>query len=355
MYASPFCAPIELNLSDFLDWCASPTVFTEMGVVAEIPILVVNIHDGALVRVDPIIQETLASIPCVMVGKTDSAENLTPSLAALFDIVLSNEETSETSFCVTLGDKASDQILLLARQVRANPVAAISLVLLLRQSVGRRISAGLLAESVTYSMLQGGMEFRRWRAQTQPRAIKDLAEPRVRTQQLGGLLTIEFTRPQRHNAYDAAMRDALNDALIHADRPSCERVVLCGSGMSFCSGGDLDEFGLSPDPASSHLVRIAANPTLRLARVASKLEASVQGACIGSGLEIASFASKVIADESAYFSLPEVAMGLIPGAGGTVSISNRIGRHRTAYLALSGVTLNAKTALEWRLIDAVDR
>jgi enoyl-CoA hydratase/carnithine racemase len=51
--------------------------------------------------------------------------------------------------------------------------------------------------------------------------------------------------------------------------------------------------------------------------------------------------------------LPEVAMGLIPGAGGTVSLPRRIGRHRTAWLALTGRTIDAPTAREWGLVDEI--
>jgi enoyl-CoA hydratase/carnithine racemase len=51
--------------------------------------------------------------------------------------------------------------------------------------------------------------------------------------------------------------------------------------------------------------------------------------------------------------LPEVQLGLIPGAGGTVSITRRVGRHRTALLAFSGARIDATTALDWGLVDQV--
>ena len=54
------------------------------------------------------------------------------------------------------------------------------------------------------------------------------------------------------------------------------------------------------------------------------------------------------------FQLPEITMGLIPGAGGTVSITRRIGRQRTAYMALSARRINAQTALAWGLVDALE-
>jgi enoyl-CoA hydratase/carnithine racemase len=77
----------------------------------------------------------------------------------------------------------------------------------------------------------------------------------------------------------------------------------------------------------------------------------VHGACAGAGVELPAFAGRVIADPGTTFLLPELAMGLIPGAGGTVSLPRRIGRERTAKLALSGEPIDAKTALDWGLVD----
>ncbi|MDQ6696224.1 MAG: enoyl-CoA hydratase/isomerase family protein, partial [Actinomycetota bacterium] len=54
------------------------------------------------------------------------------------------------------------------------------------------------------------------------------------------------------------------------------------------------------------------------------------------------------------FRLPELAMGLVPGAGGTVSLPRRIGRHRTAWLALTGASIDAPTALDWGLVDTIE-
>jgi enoyl-CoA hydratase/carnithine racemase len=63
----------------------------------------------------------------------------------------------------------------------------------------------------------------------------------------------------------------------------------------------------------------------------------------------------VVVEGDAWFELPEVGMGLVPGAGGTVSLPRRIGRQRTAWLALSGARLDADTALAWGLVDEIRR
>jgi enoyl-CoA hydratase/carnithine racemase len=60
-----------------------------------------------------------------------------------------------------------------------------------------------------------------------------------------------------------------------------------------------------------------------------------------------------VADPDARFLLPEVAMGLVPGAGGTCSIPRRIGRQRCAWLALTGAAIDAQMALAWGLVDEV--
>jgi enoyl-CoA hydratase/carnithine racemase len=76
---------------------------------------------------------------------------------------------------------------------------------------------------------------------------------------------------------------------------------------------------------------------------------------MGSGIELAAFADQVVAAPDTQIALPELALGLVPGAGGTVSLPRRIGRLRTAWLAFSGRTIDAEVALAWGLVDAVGR
>jgi enoyl-CoA hydratase/carnithine racemase len=68
---------------------------------------------------------------------------------------------------------------------------------------------------------------------------------------------------------------------------------------------------------------------------------------------MAAFCGRVLCRPDAVLGLPELSLGLIPGAGGTVSITRRIGRWRTAYLLLSGMFIDAGTALAWGLVDAI--
>lgn len=240
----------------------------------------------------------------------------------------------------------------IVERVRAAPIASVALVLHLRATEASAIDAALVAESATYSTLQAGPEHAAWLAERgEPRRRADDGE-RVRVAREPGRITITLSRPAVRNAFDAAMREALRDALLVA-ADSDDEVVLMADGAAFSSGGDLDEFGSLADPASAHLLRVSRSPALELARLADRTTVLVHGACYGAGVELPAFAHRVIARPDTTFTLPEVAMGLIPGAGGTVSIPRRIGRHRTAWLALTGNTVDAATALEWGLVDEI--
>jgi enoyl-CoA hydratase/carnithine racemase len=217
--------------------------------------------------------------------------------------------------------------------------------------------AGVITESLAYSTLQSGPEFARWLAERGPARVSDIADP-VQAERDGARLHIRFNRPQRHNAFSTDARAALLEALEVARLdPSVTEVVLTGNGPSFCSGGDLAEFGSFTDPASAHLARTRHSPALVLdaltARLGRACRAEVHGQVLGSGLEIAAYCGWVRSSPDAVLGLPELSLGLIPGAGGTVSITRRIGRWRTAYLVLSGRTIDPATAQRWGLVDAV--
>ena len=171
----------------------------------------------------------------------------------------------------------------------------------------------------------------------------------------GDTLHLTLNRPAVRNTFNAAMRDALVDALeLPAVDPSINAVVLDGAGKTFCSGGDLDEFGTLPDPATAHLIRLERNAGRAIHRVRDRVTVVVHGDCVGAGVELPAFAARVIARPDTTFRLPEVAMGLVPGAGGTVSLPRRIGRERTEWLALTGEAIDAPTALDWGLVDEIE-
>jgi enoyl-CoA hydratase/carnithine racemase len=238
---------------------------------------------------------------------------------------------------------------------QANPGASTVLAGLLRWNGALDVPAALDAESLAYSTLLGGPEFAAWLARRGPRPLPPPAsEEPVLLRRDGDELRVTLNRSQRRNAYGRQLRDALVSALqLVAWDESIVRVVLDGAGPSFCSGGDLDEFGTTPDLVTAHLVRTRGGAALPLHRVADRVEVRLHGACVGAGIELPAYAHRILAAPDTRIRLPEIGMGLIPGAGGTVSIPRRIGRWRTLYLALSDTYLDAQTALSWGLVDEV--
>lgn len=217
--------------------------------------------------------------------------------------------------------------------------------------------SGLVTESLAYSVLQAGPEFAGWLAARGPATVPEAADPMLLDRD-GDTLRLRFNRPQRHNAFDNATRAVLLDGLaVAAADPAIDEVVLSGVGPSFCSGGDLAEFGGFTDVPSAHLARTRHSPALGLdaltVRLGTRCRAEIHGQVLGSGLEMAAFCGWVRAHPAAVLGLPELSLGLIPGAGGTVSVTRRIGRWRTAYLILSGRTIDAATALRWGLVDEI--
>ena len=285
----------------------------------------------------------------VLVGITtaDTLDEGHRNLAATLDLTLGPATLAASGRMFATGDPET-----LCAAAEANPQAALVLAQLVRTTGDLPVPAALDAESLAYSTLLGGGEFRHWLARRGPRALPpDAADP-VLLARTGDVLRITLNRPERRNAYGRQLRDALVGALDIAELDdTVTRIVLDGAGPSFCAGGDLAEFGTTPDLTTAHFVRTRAGAGLPLHRLAARVEARVHGSCVGAGIELPAFAGRVVAHPTATFRLPETSMGLIPGAGGTVSIPRRIGRWRTLLLALSGEPLDAATALDWGLVD----
>jgi enoyl-CoA hydratase len=286
----------------------------------------------------------LAALACPTIGLVAAgsvapgAVGMDPLRAAVDVVVEGEEELSEVVAAIV-----------------AAPFAAATLAQVLRATATLDVAAGLAVESMAYATLQAGPEHARWlRERGAPRSAIDSHASAVRVARGGKDLVVTLARPDRHNAFSARMRDDLAAALgLAIAEPDCA-VVLRGEGPSFCSGGDLDEFGTRSDPATAHLIRATRSPARLLAEIGRRTRAELHGACIGAGIELAAWAATVVARPDTFVRLPEVAMGLVPGAGGTVSLPRRIGRQRTALLALTGRRIDATTAREWGLVDRVE-
>jgi hypothetical protein len=211
----------------------------------------------------------------------------------------------------------------------------------------------LEAESLVYSSLQDGPEFKAWRAATPVKPKQPNDEPAVLVVRVDDELRVTLNRPERRNALGVDVRDGLLDAFAVAHADPSLRVIVNGNGPSFCSGGDLDEFGTFPSPQEAHVIRLQTSIGAAIDAIKDRVTFHIHGACYGSGIELPAFASRVVAHPETTMALPEIGLGLIPGAGGTVSITKRIGVERMRQLGLSREPVDAETGLAWGLIDAI--
>jgi hypothetical protein len=273
-----------------------------------------------------------------------------------FDILLTADESAPAPWVGVPEAALQQTIEQLQAVVDGQPVAAGVAAQILRMTLKVSFEDSLVLESLGYSMLLGSEGFRTWRAAHPARRRRPQDdEPRVELTRDAGGLRISLTRAGARNAVDARMRDELVEALEFAVLdPDAAPVALGGQGPSFSAGGDLDEFGQADDPGRAHGIRVLRSATRLVRQMGSRVTARLHGACVGAGIEMPAAAGRVVARPGAFFRLPEVSMGLIPGAGGTASIPRRIGRQRACYMAISGCDVDLETALKWGLVDAED-
>ena len=352
-----------------LELLLAPGAREELSVATGCDGLVVGGAEWGLLDLDEV-EEVLAALvdlPTVTVAVLREPDRrVSTALMAGFDVVLAvghaeeaaaaeaEEEGATWVWCT--GDELDDRLRRVVAALEVTPAASLALAQLLRLRSRLDLVDALVAESWVYGLLQAGPEFAEWLARRpQRRARVGGTGPPVVVEHEGAKVSLVLNRPEARNALDRSMRDALVESLRGlASDQTYREIVLRGNGEVFCAGGDLDEFGTFPDPTTAHLVRSTRLPAWWVARCGHRLTTVVHGECVGAGVELPAFGRQVVAAPDASFRLPEVGMGLVPGSGGTVSLPPRIGRHRTAYLAISGDQLDAALASEWGLVDRIE-
>ena len=169
-----------------------------------------------------------------------------------------------------------------------------------------------------------------------------------------GIATIRLNRPERSNAVDQATLDEL--ARLFASLAADERarvVVLRGAGKHFCAGADLVARANAPEkPASAPAQTTIVDMLAALDRLPKPTVAAVHGAAIGAGAALAACCDVVVAADSAFFSIPEVRIGMAP-LGVTPFVIRAIGHRSFRRYGLSGERFGAAEALRIGLAHEV--
>lgn len=182
-----------------------------------------------------------------------------------------------------------------------------------------------------------------------------MAEPTVLYSREGAVAHVVLNRPRVINAYNIQMRDELYQALEAVrDDPEVRVAVLRGAGeRGFCAGADLTEFGTAPSLDMARRVRWERDVWGLFLGMRKPLVAALHGYVIGSGVEMACLCDIRIASEDAIFRMPEVALGMVPAAGGTQTLSRAIGRARALDMVLTNRQVDAREALSIGLVHRV--
>ena len=175
--------------------------------------------------------------------------------------------------------------------------------------------------------------------------------PFILVREADGILELRFNRPEKKNAILGAMYDTLTAALQDAAARLEVRAVLIGAeGDAFTAGNDIKDFqsmpgGLHDAPPARFINAIAT--------FGKPLVAAVQGAAVGVGTTLLLHCDLVYASPAATFSVPFVDLGLVPEAGSSLLLPQRMGHARAAALLLLGEAMDAASALAAGLLTAV--
>jgi 3-hydroxyacyl-CoA dehydrogenase len=150
------------------------------------------------------------------------------------------------------------------------------------------------------------------------------------------------------NALSAAVRDGLRDGMREAAaNPAAKAIVLICAGRTFIAGADISEFGMPPKGATLSELQSA------IEGAPKPVIAAIHGTALGGGLEVALFCHYRVAVPSAKLGLPEIKLGLLPGAGGTQRLPRLIGPEAALEVIMSGTPFGAKQAAAWGVVDAL--
>lgn len=169
---------------------------------------------------------------------------------------------------------------------------------------------------------------------------------------MDGVLVLTLNRQDRRNALATPLLVAMADALANANADASVRaVVVTGGSRIFAAGADLDELARSGSDEPVESERFLAWQTLR--GFTKPLLAAVEGWCLGAGCELMMCCDMVVAGAGAQFGQPETNLGIIPGAGGTATLTRLVGRTLAMRMVLTGEPIAAAEARDAGLIAEV--
>lgn len=169
-----------------------------------------------------------------------------------------------------------------------------------------------------------------------------------------GVARLTLDRPEKLNALDAQMVDALAARCREIERSAARVVILSGEGKAFCAGGDIEAWSdETPEAFGRHWVRDGHVAFDALARLVQPVIAVLDGHALGGGLELAACADLRIAEAQIKVGQPETGLGIIPGWSGTQRSVRRFGAQAVRRMAVLGEVFTAEEAQSLGIVDQV--
>lgn len=185
-------------------------------------------------------------------------------------------------------------------------------------------------------------------------AAAETARLLVTVETSGHVATVTMHRPEAFNALNVDLITQMTAALQGSDAdPEVRAIVLTGSDRAFCAGADISQIEEIDANNVTGRDSFAREPFDTLATLRTPVIAAVRGIALGGGCELALACDTVIAGESARFGVPEVSLGVIPGAGGTQRLVHALGKAKAMRMLLTGEPVGATDACAWGLVAEV--
>jgi enoyl-CoA hydratase len=170
----------------------------------------------------------------------------------------------------------------------------------------------------------------------------------------GRVALLTLARPEQMNALSSGLLREVERAITDAeDSPEVRAVVVTGEGRAFCAGADIAELRVKSRSEAAEYVRLAQGVCNRIEACSLPVLAAVHGIAFGGGFELVLSCDLILAEERSRFGVPEVKLGLIPGAGGTQRLPRLVGRNRAKELISFGDPILADRALELGVVNRV--
>ncbi|MBC7231004.1 MAG: enoyl-CoA hydratase/isomerase family protein [Actinobacteria bacterium] len=169
-----------------------------------------------------------------------------------------------------------------------------------------------------------------------------------------GIATIRLNRPEAKNALNLELIAELGVAADMLARDEGVRaVIVTGGEDNFAAGGDIKEMAgkYAPDMLNAYGADLSGFE--KLERIPKPVVAAVSGYALGGGTELALVCDMIVASETAVFGMPEITLGIIPGAGGTQRLPRLVGPNRAKEMIFTGSFYDARTCLEMGLVNKV--